>query len=35
MNILLPAAVEQTLTSEAAALHLAIGLLVCEQATHG
>lgn len=35
MNITLPAAVEQSLTPEAAALHLAIGLFVCEQATLG
>ena len=35
MNITLPPAVEQTLTPEAAALHLAIGLFVSEEASLG
>lgn len=35
MNITLPLAVEQSLTPEAAALHLAIGLFVSEEASLG
>ena len=35
MNITLPAAVEQSLTPEAAALHLAIGLFVSDEVSLG
>ena len=35
MNILLPPAVEQSLTPEAAALHLAIGLFVSDEVSLG
>lgn len=35
MNITLPPAIEQTLTPQSAALHLAVGLFVSEEASLG